>query len=484
MSVDPNVIGRMVFRKGGSLGPTARLDTTLWDNTTTQTEISIVDELTGRLLGGDDIPSGTIRVPLGAKFCDKLFNNRAILFRDPSNLRRIYWSNPGFFYAWSELQALDFASEVTDVYVIGGILYVNTLNSMIQIQNDLGNITGQDLQEQGHTLPSMTPFGSCAVDDQRGIPSHDGFYLSAGYQHSRISDPVKNYFVGTAYTQSSIRSVYSQKHLYVSVITSGGTRTLLDCYVPEMAWRTSAYIANSFCVLDAPGDSLQIYYGSTDGYIYPMNPGTYAVAPILESRDFMPSSPFEELVIRGVDVIAKSLSASPGYLNFKFRVNQVLNDSIILTFPNFSAVVFSGSGLNDMTCDATELGTYNLTDPEFFTVRISTVAGTDKFDWTSDGRTWTIGVSCAATNTLEDHITITWGAITGHTIGDTWTFCPSHLKSTYSLHRQIIQGVQSYVKGNMIGVRIYGGVASKQWSVKAIRLFGEIQEISTLFETL
>ncbi len=741
LSVDLNAIGRMIFRKGGSLGPTARLDTTLWDNTTTQTEISIVDELTGRLLDADDIPNGTIRVPLGAKFCDKLFNNRAILFRDPSNLRRIYWSNPGFFYAWSELQALDFASEVTDVYVIGGILYVNTLNSMIQIQNDLGNITGQDLQERGHILPSMTPFGSCAVDDQRGIPSHDGFYLSAGYQHSRISDPVKNYFVGTAYTQSSIRSVYSQKHLYVSVITSGGTRPLLDCYVPEMAWRTSAYIANSFCVLDAPGDALQIYYGSTDGYIYPMNPGTYAAAPILESRDFMPSSPFEELVIRGVDIIAKSASASPGYLKCKFRVNQgnqfsgesagsvtqanmkisavdgtafidftaasiltgnlakylvvtdstgkqikgwikaagtgetfgsevhadanaasdpsaneanattgwstdgppdtfestnvgtpnvgsyhlhvvsssgykgfyryngginqfgklvkwtydfkrvsgtsikvqitdvttgtiwglkiytsgttylsgetlyatledntnprtiirlwnvagefywdndslkqvltpsttgvtivstqggttynwtskesgfnyndpagytyeILGDPIILTFPNFSAVVFSGSGLNDMTCNATELGTYNLTDPEFFTVRISTVAGTDKFDWTSDGRTWTIGVSCAATNTLEDHITISWAATTGHTLNDTWTFCPSHLKSTYSLHRQIIQGVQSYVKGNMIGLRIYGGVASKQWSIKAIRLFGEIQEISTLFETL
>ncbi len=57
-------------------------------------------------------------------------------------------------------------------------------------------------------------------------------------------------------------------------------------------------------------------------------------------------------------------------------------------------------------------------------VQITTAAATDIFKWSNDGgSTWTVDVNCATANTaLAEGVTIKFGAITGHAVGDQWTF--------------------------------------------------------------
>jgi hypothetical protein len=101
------------------------------------------------------------------------------------------------------------------------------------------------------------------------------------------------------------------------------------------------------------------------------------------------------------------------------------------TVHTFSAIVgtpvFSGSGLDDMSA----AGTYSYGGHERFEVKISTAAATDKFRWrftaTKSGgtkiATWSAEVSITGSaQTLQDGVTITFVATTGHTADDTWTF--------------------------------------------------------------
>jgi phage tail sheath gpL-like len=60
-----------------------------------------------------------------------------------------------------------------------------------------------------------------------------------------------------------------------------------------------------------------------------------------------------------------------------------------------------------------------------FIVTITTAAATDIFKWSNDGgATWTTGVNCATANTAigTEGVTIKFGAITGHALGDSWNF--------------------------------------------------------------
>lgn len=86
------------------------------------------------------------------------------------------------------------------------------------------------------------------------------------------------------------------------------------------------------------------------------------------------------------------------------------------------ATAFSGTGnLDDLTVGGTLTGTADIT----FTVKIDTAAATDTFKWSINGGTsWvasTVAVTGAA-QTLQNGITVTFGAVTGHTLNDTWTF--------------------------------------------------------------
>ena len=86
-----------------------------------------------------------------------------------------------------------------------------------------------------------------------------------------------------------------------------------------------------------------------------------------------------------------------------------------------SAVVRTGAGLNDMTAG----GTFSGTAKAHYRVKITTAAATDKFDWSDDnGATWkAAGVSIAgAAQALNNGVTVTFAAVTGHTLNDYFSF--------------------------------------------------------------
>lgn len=82
--------------------------------------------------------------------------------------------------------------------------------------------------------------------------------------------------------------------------------------------------------------------------------------------------------------------------------------------------IFQGGTLNDMT----KGGTFTGSVVGKFRVKITTAAGTDKFKWSSDdGATWSAEISLAGgAQTLQNGVTVTFGATTGHALNDEWRF--------------------------------------------------------------
>jgi len=86
----------------------------------------------------------------------------------------------------------------------------------------------------------------------------------------------------------------------------------------------------------------------------------------------------------------------------------------------FSAITFTGSGLDDLTYDQTAFtGLKDVT----YTVTIDSTGGTDTFSWTDTLGNSNTNVPCSVTPIiLSDNMAITFGAVTGHTLGEEWTF--------------------------------------------------------------
>jgi hypothetical protein len=79
---------------------------------------------------------------------------------------------------------------------------------------------------------------------------------------------------------------------------------------------------------------------------------------------------------------------------------------------------FTGVGLDDLSSGGTYEGTADTT----IEVEITATGTPDTYRWRQDGGAWDTGNS-ASTSAVElvDGITITFGATTGHTVGDLWT---------------------------------------------------------------
>lgn len=91
--------------------------------------------------------------------------------------------------------------------------------------------------------------------------------------------------------------------------------------------------------------------------------------------------------------------------------------------PNKSErITFGGGGLNDMTTG----GTYTILTPHLYIVTISTGGGTspNRFNVTRDGVS--VGSSVAMTGAFQaigsDGVTVKFNSLTGHTVGNTFTF--------------------------------------------------------------
>ncbi len=336
LSQDSDCMGRYIFRKGGSQGSNARLDTTIWDNTSTQLACSLIDSLLGRLLDEDDIPSGTIRVPMGAKWGPK-FKGRGILYRDSSNLRRMYWSNSEYLYAWSEVQAYDFDSNLFDVFMKDDIIFVNCASGMKRIPFDLNNLSTTKPEEMGMVKPSISQWGSCKAETQRAYVTYDGVVLFSGMGSSLISEGngnVINYFDPVNYDIDQAIAFYHKRHLYVSVMTNGGVRTLLDCYLPKIQWSTKDYIVNCFCVYDAPTDNGDVYIGDLTGNIYQLT--GYTTTTIIETKAFDAGTgnPFDEILLKEIWLKVKSDSVNTGTLVVEFLIDQIMVATFYLDTPS------------------------------------------------------------------------------------------------------------------------------------------------------
>ena len=155
----------------------------------------------------------------------------------------LFYSNIKYLYAWSELQARQFDSEVLNVFVKDDILFVNCMSGMKRIVDDLDTIP--DVQEMALVKHCVGPNAACPTDELYALVSYDGVYLFDGYKTFCISEPgeglgnVKDYFDSNYYDVSESVLFYRKKHLYVSVKSTGGTRSLLDCYLPTAAWKVT-----------------------------------------------------------------------------------------------------------------------------------------------------------------------------------------------------------------------------------------------------
>lgn len=89
--------------------------------------------------------------------------------------------------------------------------------------------------------------------------------------------------------------------------------------------------------------------------------------------------------------------------------------------PSIDAAVFTGVGLNDMTSGGTFTGIVDTN----YVVEIDLAAANDKFKWSDDGGVaWdaTDVVITGAAQALNNGVTVTFAAITGHTLGESWAF--------------------------------------------------------------
>jgi len=71
--------------------------------------------------------------------------------------------------------------------------------------------------------------------------------------------------------------------------------------------------------------------------------------------------------------------------------------------------------------DCTSGGSFTDTSVAIFDVEIDASGTPDTFRWRKNGGSWTTGVSITGNaQTLSDGVTVTFGATTGHTVGDAW----------------------------------------------------------------
>lgn len=100
------------------------------------------------------------------------------------------------------------------------------------------------------------------------------------------------------------------------------------------------------------------------------------------------------------------------------------NDKITMVIftGNIGTVTFTGSGLNDATSGGLYTGTADIN----YKIQIDAGDPTDPntFKWSDDdGSTWTENVTITGSaQSLSNGVTITFGATTGHTLNEYWTF--------------------------------------------------------------
>lgn len=119
--------------------------------------------------------------------------------------------------------------------------------------------------------------------------------------------------------------------------------------------------------------------------------------------------------------IANAKTGAEIATDFKALIDVDLTSSVVASLlTQISAVAFDGIGLDDLTTS----GTYTGTTQKTYIIEIDDADIPDTFRWSDDnGVTWTNGVAITgAPQLLSNGISIEFGATTGHTLGDSWSF--------------------------------------------------------------
>lgn len=131
---------------------------------------------------------------------------------------------------------------------------------------------------------------------------------------------------------------------------------------------------------------------------------------------------------------------------------------------------FQGGTLNDMTSQ----GTYTGTEIIEYTVEVDLAAGTDTIKWSKDGGATyeATGVSITGSaQALDNGVTVTFGATTGHALGDKWIFhanaAGTVAEATPTEAFSVNEVSQQCGKGSMAHVMAVAALQQKQ----AFRLF-------------
>lgn len=97
-----------------------------------------------------------------------------------------------------------------------------------------------------------------------------------------------------------------------------------------------------------------------------------------------------------------------------------------LTGADFSAVTFTGTGVDDMTAGGTFTGAQTLV----YTVTVDLLGPPDKFFWYTNGvlQGGPIDITGLA-QVLNNGVTITFASLVGHTLGDSWSFTARNLSA-------------------------------------------------------
>ncbi len=115
------------------------------------------------------------------------------------------------------------------------------------------------------------------------------------------------------------------------------------------------------------------------------------------------------------------------------------------------AVIFTGLGLND----ATSGGTNTNTTDTIYTITIDAIGGTDTFSWLRTGGSTTTGVSITGSaQTLDNGITITFAATTGHALSDRWT-----IKATIAMVASVAD------TGTVMNAQLSGGTDGMDYEI-------------------
>ena len=136
---------------------------------------------------------------------------------------------------------------------------------------------------------------------------------------------------------------------------------------------------------------------------------------------------------------------------------------------SFGSTTFTGTGLNDATIGGTYIGTSDLN----YKIEIDGTGTPDTFKWSDDGgSTWdaTLVAIDGTAQALNNGVTVTFGATTGHTLADYWTVTAYHA-IIVTFNGQIDAGlweIFEYVgTGTLAGTPRVGECYPQWWGAKA-----------------